>query len=158
MNHSPPGLPIHHQHPESTQTHVHRVDDAILLSHPLLSTSPPALNLSQHQGLFQWVSSLHQVAKVSELQLQHQSFKWIFKFYFLSVQFSHSVVYDSLQPHRLQHTRLPCPSRKFAQTHDHWVGDAIPQSHPLLSTSPPALNLSQHQGLFQWVTSSYEVA
>ena len=52
MNHSTPGLPVHHQLPESTQTHVHRVDDAILPSHPLLSPSPPALNLSQHQGLF----------------------------------------------------------------------------------------------------------
>ena len=53
MNRSTPGLPVHHQLPESTQTHVHRVSDAIQLSHPLLSPSPPALNLSQHQGLFQ---------------------------------------------------------------------------------------------------------
>ena len=58
MNRSTPGLPVHHQFPESTQTHVHRVDDAIQPSHPLLSPSPPALNFSQHQGLFQWVSSL----------------------------------------------------------------------------------------------------
>jgi len=56
----------------STLTHVHQVGDAIQPSHPLLSPSPPAFNLSQHQGLFQWVSSLHQVAKVLELQLQHQ--------------------------------------------------------------------------------------
>ena len=55
--------------------HVHRVDDAIQPSHPLLSPFPPALNLSQHQGLFKWVSSLHQVAKVLEFQLQHQSFQ-----------------------------------------------------------------------------------
>ena len=53
MNHTTPGLPVHHQLPESTQTHVHRVGDAIQPSHPLLSPSPPALNLSQHQGLFQ---------------------------------------------------------------------------------------------------------
>ena len=53
MNHSTPGLPVHHQLPESTQTHVHRVGDAIQPSHPLSSPSPPALNLSQHQGLFQ---------------------------------------------------------------------------------------------------------
>ena len=53
MNHSTPGLPVHHQLPESTQTHVHRIDDAIQPSHPLLSPSPAALNLSQHQGLFQ---------------------------------------------------------------------------------------------------------
>ena len=64
MNHSMPGLPVHHQLPESTQTHVHWVGDAIQPSLPLLSPSPPALNLSQHQGLFQWVSSSHQVAKV----------------------------------------------------------------------------------------------
>ena len=76
MNCSMPGLPVHHQLLESTQTHVHRVDDAIQPSHPLSSTSPPALNLSQHQGLFQWVSSSHQVAKVLAFQLQHQSFQW----------------------------------------------------------------------------------
>ena len=76
MNHSTPGLPVHHQLPEFTQTHVHWVSDAIQLSHPLSSPSPPAPNLSQHQGLFQWVSSSHQVAKVLEFQLQHQSFQW----------------------------------------------------------------------------------
>ena len=76
MNRSTPGLPVHHQLPESTQTHVHRVGDAIQPSHPLSSPSPPAPNPSQHQGLFQWVSSLHQVAKVLEFQLQHQSFQW----------------------------------------------------------------------------------
>ena len=72
MDCSKPGLPVHHQLPEFTQTHVHRVSDAIQPSHPLSSPSPPALNLSQHQSLFQWVSSLHQVAKVLEFQLQHQ--------------------------------------------------------------------------------------
>ena len=73
---STPGLPVHHQLPESTQTHVHWVSDAIQPSHPLSSPSPPALNLSQHQGLFQWVSSSHQVAKVLEFQLPHQPFQW----------------------------------------------------------------------------------
>ena len=76
MNRSTPGLPVHYQLLESTQTHVHRVGDAIQPSHPLLSPSPPVLNLSQHQGLFQWVSSSHQVTKVLEFQLQHQSFQW----------------------------------------------------------------------------------
>ena len=76
MDCSLPCLPVHHQLPESTQTHVHRVDDAIQPSHPLSSPSPPALNLSQHQGLFQWVNSSHEVAKVLEFQLQHQSFHW----------------------------------------------------------------------------------
>ena len=74
MNRSMPGLPVHYQLPESTQTHVHRVGDAIQPSHPLSSPSPPALHLSQHQGLFKWVSFSHQVAKVLEFQLQHQSF------------------------------------------------------------------------------------
>ena len=64
MNRSMPGLPAHHQLLESTQTHVHRVNYAIQPSHPLSSPSLPALNLSQHQGLFKWVSSLHQVPKV----------------------------------------------------------------------------------------------
>ena len=72
MNHSTPGLPVHQQLPEPTQTYVHRFDDAIQPSHPLSFPSPPALNLSQQQGLFQWVSSSHQVAKVLEFQLQHQ--------------------------------------------------------------------------------------
>ena len=76
MNCSTPGLPVHHQLPESTQTHIHWVGDAIHPSHSLLSSSPPALNLSQHQGLFKWVSSSHQVAKILEFQLQHQSFQW----------------------------------------------------------------------------------
>ena len=70
---SPPGLPVHHQLAEFTETHVHRVNDAIQPSHPLSSPSPPASSLSQHQGLFQWVSSSHQVAKVLAFQLQHQS-------------------------------------------------------------------------------------
>ena len=61
------------------KTYVHWVSDAIQPSHPLLSPSPPAFNLSQHQGLFQWVSSSHQVAKVLEFQLQRQSFQWIFR-------------------------------------------------------------------------------
>ena len=74
MNHSMLGLPVHHQLLEYTQSHVHWVGDAIQASHPLSSPSPPALNLFKHQGLFQWVSSSHQVAKVLEFQLQHQTF------------------------------------------------------------------------------------
>ena len=84
MDHSTPGLPVHHRLSEFTQTHVHWVGDAIQSSHPLLSPSPPAFNLSQHQGLFKWVSSLHQVAKELEFQLQFlpsfnssfSSFQW----------------------------------------------------------------------------------
>ena len=76
MNRSTPGLPVHHQLLEFTQTHVHWVSDAIQPSHPMSSPSPPAPNPSQHQSLFQWVNSLHEVAKVLEFQLQHQSFQW----------------------------------------------------------------------------------
>ena len=80
---SMPGLPVHHQLPELTQTLVHWVSDAIQPSHALSSPLPPAFNLSQHQGLFNWVCSSQQVAKVLEFQLQHQSFKWIFRTDFL---------------------------------------------------------------------------
>ena len=83
MDCNTPGFPVHHQLLEFTQTHVHRVDDAIQPFHPLLSPSPPAFSLFQHQGLFQWVSSLHQVAKVLELHLHHQSFHWVFRTDFL---------------------------------------------------------------------------
>ena len=79
MDCSTPGLPVHHQFLELTQANVHWVGDAIQPS-PLTSPSPPALDLSQHQGLFQCVSSSHQVAKVLELQLQHQSLQWIIRF------------------------------------------------------------------------------
>ena len=76
MNPSMPGLPVHHQLPEFTQTHVHRVSDAIQPSHPLSSPSPPAPNPLQHQSLFQWVNSSHEVARVLEFQLlQHHSSK-----------------------------------------------------------------------------------
>ena len=79
---------------------------------------------------------------------------------FSSVLLSRSVVSDSLQPHEPQHARPPClsPTPGVHPTHVHWVSDAIQPSHPLSSPSPPALNLSQHQGLFQWVSSLHEVA
>ena len=91
MDCSTPGFPVRHQLPELAQIHVHRVGGAIqpsylISSHPhLISSNPslPAFNLSQHQGFFQWVSSSHQVAKILELQFQHQSFQWIFRTDFL---------------------------------------------------------------------------
>ena len=83
MDCSTPAFPVHHQLPQLAQTHVHWVGDTIQPSHHLSSTSP-AFSLSQHQSLFHWVHSLHQVAKVLELQLQHQSFQWIFRADFLS--------------------------------------------------------------------------
>ena len=85
------------------------------------------------------------------------TWEWVI---FSSVQFSHSVVSDSLRPHGLQHGKLPVHHQLLepAQTHVHWVSDAIQPSHPLSSPFPPAFNLAQHQGLFQWVSSSHQVA
>ena len=118
MNCNTPGFPVHHQLPEPTQTHVHRVNDAIQLSHPLLSPSPPALNLSQYQGLFKWVSSSHQVAKVLEFQLKHQFFQWIFRTDFL---------YDWL-------VGSPCSPRD-SQEFKHISSSVLSQlSHPDMTT------------------------
>ena len=78
---STPGFPVHHQLPDLAQTHVYRVSDATQPSYLLTSTSPPAFHLSQHQSLFQWVSSLYHVTKV--LELQHQWFQWVFRTDFL---------------------------------------------------------------------------
>ena len=75
MDHSTPVFSVQHQSPEPAQTHVHRISDVIQPSHPLSSPSPPAFNLAQHQGFFQRVNSLQQVAKVLEFQLQHKSFQ-----------------------------------------------------------------------------------
>ena len=95
MNYSTPGFPVLHQLSELTHTYIHWVSDAIQPSHPLSSPSPPAFSLSQHQGLFKWVTSSHQIAKVLELQFQHQSFQCIYSglisfridcFAFLAVQ------------------------------------------------------------------------
>ena len=83
MDCSTPSFPVLHYLPEISQSYVHQVSDAIQPSHPLSSPFSPAFNLSQHQGLFQWVGSLHQVAKVLEFQFQHQSFQWIFRTDFL---------------------------------------------------------------------------
>ena len=84
----------------------------------------------------------------------------VFHKFMLLLQFSHSVVFDSLRPHESQHARPPSPGLhhqllEFTQTHIHWVGDAIQPSHPLSSSSPSAPNPSQHQSLFQWVNSSW---
>ena len=83
MDYRAPSFSVLHCLLEFSQTHVHWVDDAIQPSHPLSPPSTPAVNLSEHQYLFQWVGSLHQVAKVLDLQLQHQSFQWIFRVDFL---------------------------------------------------------------------------
>ena len=83
MDCSMPGFLVLHHLLQLIQTHVHWVSDTTQPSHPLSSPSPPAFNLSQHQGLFHWDSSSHQVAKVLEFQLQHQAFQWIFRVDFL---------------------------------------------------------------------------
>ena len=77
--HPMPGLSFPHHLLKFAQVHVHWIGDAIQPSHPLLPSSPSALNLSQHQGIFQWVSCSHKMTKILELQLQHQSFQWIFR-------------------------------------------------------------------------------
>ena len=135
MNRSTPGLPVYHQLPESTQTHVHWVGDTIQPSHPLTSPSPPALNCSQHQGLFQWVSSSHHVAKVLEFQLQHQSFQWITRTDFLqdglgspcspkdSQEFSPTPQFKSINSSVLSFLY----SSTLTSTHDHWKNHSVDQ-------------------------------
>ena len=148
MNCSTPGFPELHHLPEFAQTHVYWVYDAIQPSHPLSSPSSHALNLSQNQSLFQWIDSSHHVAEILELQLQHQ---------FSSVTQSCPTLWD---PMNRSMPGLPVHHQllESTQTHVHWVGDAIQPSHPLLSPSPPALNLSHHQGLFKWVSPSHQMA
>ena len=123
MHCSTPGFPVHHQLPELAQTHVHWVSDAI---QPSLSSPSPTFNLAQHQGLFQWVSSLHQVAKVLELQLQHQ---WI-----LRTDYLHDwLVWSPCSPRKSQESSpthsskasIPlCSSFLYSPTltsiHDYW--------------------------------------
>ena len=156
MNRSTPGLP------EFTQTHIHRVGDAIQPSHPGLSPSPPAPNPSQHQSLFQRVNSLHEVSKVLELQLNIIPSKEIpglisFRMDWLdllAVQFSSVQSLSRVllcDPMNRSTPGLPVQHHlpEFTQTHIRRVGDDIQPSHPGLSPSPPAPNPSQHQSLFQ---------
>ena len=136
MNHSTPGLPVHHKLPEFTQTHAHRVGDAIQPSHPLSSPSPPAPSPSQRQGLFQWVNSLHEVAKVLEFQLQHQSFQWTPSTYLLE----DGLVGSPCSPRDSQESS-PTPQFKsiifsalsflhsptLPSIHDHWKNHSLDQ-------------------------------
>ena len=113
MNCSTPGLPVHHQLPEFTQTHVHQVSDAIQPSRPLSSPSPLAPNPSQYQGLFQWVSSLHEVAKVLVFQPQQQSFQWTprlvsFRMDWLDLLAVQGTLKSLLQHHSLKASILRC--------------------------------------------------
>ena len=128
MDYSMPGLPVHHQLPKFTQTHVHWVSDGIQPSHPLLSPSPPALNLSQHQGLFKWVSSSHQVAKVLKFQLQHQSFQWIFR--------TDSFRMDWLDLHAVQETLKSLLQHQSSKAPILWCSAffIVQLSHPYMTT------------------------
>ena len=103
MDCSMPGFHVHHQLTELIQTHVHQVSDAIQPSHPLSSVSPFTVSLSQQQCLFQWVSSSHQVAKVLEFQLQHQSFQWIFRTNFFRMDWLDLLAVQGTLKSLLQH-------------------------------------------------------
>ena len=137
MNRSTPGLPVHHKLPEFTQTHAHRVGDAIQPSHPLSSPSPSASNPSKHQGLFQWVNSLHQVVKVLEFQLQHQSFQWTPRTYLLqdeligspcsprdSQESSPTPQFNSINFSALSFLHSPT----LTSIHDHWKNHSLEQT------------------------------
>ena len=125
---SMPGFPVHHQLLEPTQTHVHHVSDLIRPSHPLSSPSPPAFNLSQHQGLFQWVSCLHQVAKILELQLHispsnEYSVLISFRMDWLDLLAVQGTLKSLLQHHSSKASILWCSAFFMVQltsTHDHW--------------------------------------
>ena len=140
MNRSMPGLPVHHQLLEFTQTHVIESvmpSNHLILCHPLLllpSIFPSIRVFSNESALLirkEWFSSFSSVAQSERMSNWHK-------------------VSDSLRPHKPQHARPPCPSSTpgVYPNSCHWVGDAIQPSHPLSFPSPPALNLSQHQGLF----------
>ena len=126
MDCSMSGLPIHHQLPELT--HVHWVDDAIQPSHTLSSPSPLTFNLCQHQGLFKWVSSSYQMAKVLEFQFQHQSFQWIFglislRMNWLDLLAVQGTLKSLLQHHSLKASVLQCSAFFIVQL-----------SHPYMTT------------------------
>ena len=129
MDCSTPGLPVHHQLPEFTQTHLHWVGDAIQLSHPVLSPSLPAFKLSQNQGLFKWVSSSHQVAKVLEFQLQHLSLQWtlrthLFRMDWLDLPSVQRTLKSLLQHHSSKASVFWCSAYFIVQLstsiHDYW--------------------------------------
>ena len=131
MDCSMPGLPVHHQFPEFTQTHVHWVSDAIQPSHPLSCPSRPAPNPSQHKGLFQWVSSSHQVAKGLEFQLQHQSFDECsglisFRMDWLDLLAVQRILKSLLQHHNSKASIL-----------QHLVFFIVQLSHPHMTTGKP---------------------
>ena len=124
INRSTPGLHVHHKLQEFTQTRVHWVGDVIQPSHPLSSPSP-ALNPSQHQGLFQWVNSSHEVTKVLEFQLQHQSFQWTPKTDLLWDELvgSPTPQFKSINFSALSFLHSPTLTKK--SIHDHWKNHSL---------------------------------
>ena len=130
------------------------------LSNPLRPPFSFAFKLSQHQGLFQCGSTSYRLAKVLELQLQHQSFQWIFRIDFVSFSSVAQLCSTLCDPISHSTPRLPVHHQllESTQTHVHWVSDAIQPSYPLSSPSPPALNLSQYQALFKLVSSLHQVS
>ena len=137
MDCSTPGFPVLHYLSEFSQTHVHRVSDVIQPSHPVSSPFPPAFNLAQHQTLFQWVGSLHQVAKVLELQFQHQSFQWIFRTDFLS----DGLVWSPCSPRDPQESS---PTLQFEGIHSSGIS-LLYSSHPYVTTEK---TLNYHKCVF----------
>ena len=122
-----PSFPVLHYLLEFAQTHVHWADNAIQPSHPLSPLSPPAFNPSQQQGLFQWIGSLHQVAKVLELQLQRLSFQWILRTDFLTMDWSDLLAVQGtlkslLQHHSSRASILWCSAFFIVHSHIHtWL-------------------------------------
>ena len=131
-----PGFPVHHQLPELAQHHVHPVGNNIQPSHPLSSPSLPAFNLSQHQGHLQWVSSLHQVAKVLELQLQHQFFHEYSGMISFRIQWFDFLAVQGTLKNLLQHKNL----KASVLQHSDFL--AVQCSHPYMTTGKTvALNI-----------------
>jgi len=128
MNSSMPGHPVHHQLPEFTQTHVHRLGDAIQPSHPLSSPSPPAPNPSQHQSLSQRVNSLHEVTKVLEFQLQHHSFQRTPRADLLRMDWLDFLAVQGTFKSLLQH------HSSKASIHRHSAFFTVQISHPYMTT------------------------
>ena len=168
MDCSTPGLPVHQQLPELIQSHVCWVGDAIQPSHPLSSPSPPTFNRSQHQGLFKWVSSLHQVAKVLEFQLQYQSFQLIsFRMDWLDLLAVQGTLKSLLQHHSskasiLQHSvffivQLSKPSmttrKTIALTRWTFVGKVMSLLFNMLSRLVITFLLRSNHLLISWLQS-----
>ena len=142
MDCSTPGFPVLHYLLEFAQIHVHWASDAIQSSHPLSSPSPPAFNLSQHEGLFKWVSYLHQVTKILELYLQHQSFQWIFRLISFRIDWFDPLAskgFSSLVQHHSSKASILRLSAFFI----------VQLSHPYMTTGSRGTDLNRDLGLKQ---------